>query len=688
VRRVTEAQAPTPPVAERRPHVLSIHGDERVDDWYWLRDRDDPATLAYLEAENAYTDAMLAHTEPLQQRLFEEFKARIQETDESPPVFHGGHWYSSRMVEGLEYAIHGRRTGTLDAEEQVLLDENELAAGKEYFDLRAFEPSPDHRLLAYGVNYDGSDNTDLRFRDLERKRDLDDVVPDVTWNVCWASDNRTVFYTARDAALRPHQVWRHRLGDPIERATLVFEEPDERFRVGVERSKSGEYLMIGTRSSLTTEVHFLRADDPEGEWQVVEPRQTGVEYLVEHQGDRFLIVTNADGAVNFKLMAASPDAPGREHWTELLAHRDDARLHGVDVFRDWVVLVEHANAVPRLRVMDPATGEVRELDVPEEVSSTELGPNPEYDRSILRFEYESMVTPRTTYDEDLATGERTLVKQVPVLGGYDPADYVTERQWATAGDGERIPLSVVRRRSTALDGQAPGVLYGYGSYEVTIDPAFSHFVLSLLDRGFVYVIAHIRGGGELGRRWYDDGKFLAKKNTFSDFIAAAEHVRSNGTMGRVVAMGGSAGGLLMGTVVNERPELFDGVLALVPFVDVVTTMLDETIPLTVGEFEEWGNPKEPEFYAAMKAYSPYDNVVAQDYPPMLVTTGLNDTRVAFWEPAKWVAKLRTLKTNPEAPLLLKTELGAGHGGPSGRYNAWRERALWYAFVLDCVGLTD
>jgi oligopeptidase B len=662
-----------------------MHGDERIDDWYWLRDRDDPATLAYLEAENAYTEAMTAGTKALQETLFQEFKSRIQETDESPPVFHGGHWYSERMVEGLEYAIHARRTGSIDAGEDVLLDENELAAGKDYFDLRAFKPSPDHRLAAYGVNFDGSDNTDLRFRDLERKRDLDDVVPDVTGNVAWASDNATVFYAARDAALRPHQIWRHRLGDPIERATLVFQEDDERFRVHVDRTKTGAYLLISSESALTTEVRYLRADDPEGEFHVIEPRRTGHEYGVNHHGDRFLVTTNSGGAVNFKLMEVPVDDPGEANWRELVAHRDDARLLGTDVLRDWIVLVEQSDAVPKLRVMRAATGELRELEVPEEVSSTELGPNPEFDRSILRFEYESMVTPRTTYDEDLETGERTLVKQVPVLGGYDPEVYVTAREWATAPDGTRVPLSVVRRRDTPVDGTAPGMLYGYGSYEITIDPAFSHFVLSLLDRGFVYAIAHIRGGGELGRRWYDDGKFLRKRNTFTDFIACAEQLR--GSVGKLVAMGGSAGGLLMGAVINERPDLFDGVLALVPFVDVVTTMLDETIPLTVGEFEEWGNPKDPEYYAYMKSYSPYDNVTAQAYPPMLVTTGLNDTRVAFWEPAKWVAKLRTMKTD-DAPLLLKTELGAGHGGPSGRYNAWRERAFWYAFALSCAGVTE
>ncbi len=643
--------------------------------------------LEYLAAENAYTEAMTEHLVPLQETLFQEIKARVQETDETPPVFWGGHWYYVRMVEGLEYAIRCRRTGTIDAPEQVLLDENELAAGNDYFDLRAFRPSPDHRLAAYGVNYDGSDNTDIRFRDLEAKRDLDDVIPDVTANVVWASDNRTVFYAARDAALRPHQIWRHRLGDPIGQAKLIYQEDDERFRVGISRSKSGAYLFLATASSLTSEVRYLDAAEPEGEFLLVEPRQTGVEYDVDHHGDRFLITTNADDAVNFKLVETPVATPGRAYWADLVAHREDARLFGVEVLRDWIVLAEQANAVPRLRVMRATTNEIRELEVPEEVSSTELGANPEFDRSVLRFEYESMITPRTTYDEDLEAGTRVLVKQVPVLGGYDPTDYVTERRWATASDGVKVPMSLVYRKGTPLDGTSPGMLYGYGSYEASMDPGFSHILLSLLDRGFVYAIAHIRGGGEMGRRWYDDGKFLAKRNTFGDFIACAEEFISSGCTSaeRLVAMGGSAGGLLMGAVINERPDLFTGVLALVPFVDVVTTMLDETIPLTVGEFEEWGNPKDAEYYTYMKSYSPYDNVEAKAYPSMLVTTGLNDTRVAFWEPAKWVAKLRTTKTDAN-PLLLKTEMGAGHGGPSGRYSAWRERAFWYAFALDCVGL--
>jgi oligopeptidase B len=685
----TDSPTTTPPVAARRPRTLTTHGDERVDDWYWLRDRDDPAVIAYLEAENAYMEGVTAHLGPLRERLFDEFKSRIQETDESPPVFHGGHWYYMRTVEGLEYAIWCRKTGTLEADEQVLVDENELAAGNDYFALRGLTPSPDHTLAAYGVNFDGSDNTDIRFRELDRKRDLEDVIPAVTGNIVWASDNQTVFYVARDAALRPHQVWRHRLGDRIDDAVLVYQEDDERFRVGVTRSKSGGFLFIDVASSVTSEVRVLEADNPTGEFRLVEPRQDQLLYSLDHHGDRFLVVTNAEGAVNFKLMEAPVSDPGASNWRDLIEHRDDVRLHEINVFRDWIVLAEQADAVPRVRVMNAASGEIREVDVPEEVSSTFVGENPEFNRSVLRFEYESMVTPHSTFDLDLDTWERTLIKREPVLGGFDSADYQSERQWASAPDGTRVPISVVYKKGTPLDGTAPAMLYGYGSYEATIDPFFSPFLLSLLDRGFVYAVAHIRGGGEMGRRWYEDGKFLRKRNTFTDFIASAEHLIAERytSADRLVAMGGSAGGLLMGAVINERPDLFKGVLALVPFVDVVTTMLDETIPLTVGEFEEWGNPSEPDFYYYMKSYSPYDNVEAKAYPAMLVTTGLNDTRVAFWEPAKWVSKLRTLKTDDNL-LVLKTELGAGHGGPSGRYNAWRERALFYAFALDSVGITD
>ena len=683
-----------PPVAARRPHKLETHGDVRVDDWYWLRERENPEVIAYLEAENAYTDEQTAHLDGLRETLFQEFKARIQETDETPPVFWGGHWYSTRTVEGLEYEIHVRRTGAIDAPEDVLLDENELAAGKDFFELRAFQVSPDHRRLAYGVNYDGSDDCDILFRDIERKRDTDDVVSGTHGDIEWANDNRTVFYVTVDPALRPHQVWRRRLagvdGEPSEDAVLIFEEPDERFRVHLARSRSDRFLFLSVDSSTSNETWYLDANTPDGEFTLVEPRRPDLLYTVSHHEDRFLITTNEGGAVNFKLCEARLDATGIDNWRELVAHRRDARLLSASAFKDFVVLSERSSGIRKLRLM--RGDDITDMEQPEEVSVAHLGDNPEYETKTLRYGYTSMVTPHSIYDLDVESGTRTLVKQDPVLGGFDSANYHTERLWATAEDGAQVPISIVYRTDKvgdARDGSHPCLLYGYGSYEASMDPSFSPFVVSLLDRGVVYAIAHPRGGGEMGRYWYEDGKFLNKRNTFTDFIAAGDHMVSEGwtSRERMVAMGGSAGGLLMGAVVNMRPDLFGaGVLALVPFVDVVTTMLDETIPLTVPEFEEWGNPKEPAFYDYMKSYSPYDNVEAKDYPPLFVTTGINDTRVAYWEPAKWVAKLRVTKTD-DNPLLLKTELGAGHHGPSGRYGEWRERALWYAWALDRLGLS-
>jgi oligopeptidase B len=669
---------------------LEMHGDAREDDWYWLRDRDDPKVLEYLEAENAYTDAQTAHLAPLREALFQEFKARIQETDETPPVFWHGHWYSTRTVEGLEYEIHCRRTGSVDAPEDVLLDENELAAGKEFFELRAFAVSPSHELVAYGVNFDGTDFCDLRFRDLAKKRDLDDVIANTAGDVEWADDDRTVFYVQVDPALRPHQLWRYRLGDP-ESHTLIFEEPDERYRVRIEKTQDEAYLVLASVSATTSEVRVLPAGDPTGDFRLIEARREGHRYFVEHHPALgFLFVTNIDGAVNYELRVAPDDAPEAGNWKVLVAHRDDVRLHQPEVFKDHIVLAERANAVRRLRVMSVADpDDVHEIAQPEEVSTALPGDNPEFDSTTLRYEYSSLVTPESVYDYDLRTRQRTLVKQQPVRGGFDSANYRTERAWATAADGALVPMSIVYRADVERSAGTPTVLYGYGSYELSVDPDFSPFLVSMLDRGVQYVLAHPRGGGEMGRRWYEQGKFLEKRNTFGDFIACADHLVQQGwtSPGRIVAMGGSAGGLLMGAVVNERPELWAGVLALVPFVDVVTTMLDETIPLTVPEFEEWGNPKDPEFYAYMKSYSPYDNVAAKDYPPMLVTTGINDTRVAYWEPAKWVAKLRVTKTDGN-PLLLKTELSAGHHGPSGRYGEWRERAFWYAWILDQLGLAE
>ena len=690
----------TAPVPESRPQVISAHGDDRVDEWYWLRDKDDPTVIAHLEAENAYTEAMTARTEGLRQALYEEIVGRIQETDLTVPVRRADWWYYSRTVEGLQYPIHCRKPAPagagrqlderpVDAEsipgdEAVILDQNVLAEGHDFLALGAFEVSPDHRLLAYSTDTTGGERYGLRFVHLGTGALLDDVVEDTYYGVAWSADSGTVFYTRPDHAMRPYQLWRHRLGTPAEDDVCVLTEEDERFFVGVDRTKDGAFVVCEIASKVTTEVRVLAAADPTGEWRVVEPRRQGVEYSLEHHRNRFLIVTN-DGAVNFKLVEAPEDEPGRANWSEVVGHRPDVKLDGVDVFADFVVLFERFEAATRLRVM---TGDgAFEVDVPEAVSSVWALANPEYEDHVLRFGYTSLVTPQTVFDYDMASRQRRLLKQQPVLGGYDPARFVTERLWADTEDGARVPVSVVRRRDVALDGRAPALLYGYGSYEISTDPYFSPFRLSLLERGFVFAIAHVRGGGEMGRLWYEDGKMLRKANTFSDFVAAARLLVAGGYTSpqRLAARGGSAGGLLMGAVLNAAPKLFGAVVAEVPFVDCLSTILDESLPLTVIEWEEWGNPvADAEAYRYIKSYSPYDNVADRPYPAILATAGLNDPRVGYWEPAKWVAKLRRHSTSGR-PILLKTELGAGHRGPSGRYDAWRDEAFVLGFVIDALG---
>jgi oligopeptidase B len=680
-------------MAPRRPHVLRAHGDERVDEWYWMRDRDDPDVIMYLEAENQYAKEALAHTEELQERIFEEITNRIQQTDVSAPARRGRWDYFSRTIEGLQYPIHGRRpAGAAPGEtEVVLLDENAVAGDSAFFSLGAFAISANQRLLAYSTDYSGSERYELRFRDIERGVDLTDVVPDTYYGTAWANDDRTVFYTRPDDAMRPWQVWRHELGTPAEHDVLVYQEDDERYFVDVERTRTGNYLLITSHSKVTTEVRFVSADAPTETPRVVAQRRPGVEYLVEHHrsrtdGDRFYIVTNDDGAENFKLMLTPVDSPGREHWREVVAHRSDVRLDAVDAFAGHLVLSERADALEQLRVLRLADGEQHVIEQPEPVYSAGVGPNLEFETNTLRYVYTSLATPTSSYDYDLDTRAITLVKRQPVLGGYDPSQYRTERLWATAPDGARVPISVVARADIARDANAPALLYGYGSYEASIEPAFSPIRLSLLERGWVYAIAHIRGGGEMGRAWYEGGKLLEKQHTFDDFIASAEHLIAQRytSPARLAARGASAGGLLMGAVVNRRPDLFRAVVAQVPFVDALTTILDETLPLTVTEWDEWGNPVEDaDVYRYMKSYSPYDNVTAQKYPAILVTGGLNDSRVSYWEPAKWVAKLRATRTD-DGLIVLKTEMGAGHGGPSGRYDAWRDEALVLGFLIDQV----
>jgi oligopeptidase B len=693
-------------------------GDERVDPWYWLRDRDDPEVLAYLEAENLFTREALAHLAPLRAELFDEIIGRVQETDTTAPVRRGEFEYFTRTIEGLQYGVHCRRParraqlpdplaspGTLPGE-TVVLDENERASGHDYFSVGDLAISPDQRLAAYSTDVDGSERYDLRFRVIGAESDgrdddspveLADVVPDVYYGVAWANDNATLFYTRPDDAMRPWQIWRHRVGTPASDDVLVFQEDDDRFYVGVARTRSGRLVVITSASKVTSEVWLVDADAPESAPTLVEAREQGHEYHVEHHvgagGNRLLVLSNADGAENFALFVTPVASPGRASWRVVLPHRVDTRLDDVDAFARFLVVSERGEAVERLRVLDlDGDGTVVDdhvVGMPEDVYSAWLGANPEYETSTVRYQYSSLVTPASAYDYDPAARTATLVKRQPVLG-YEPERYESRRAWATASDGVRIPISIVYRRDPRAGRPNPLLLYGYGSYEVSIDPTFSASRVSLLDRGVVFAIAHVRGGGELGRRWYDDGKLLHKTNTFDDFTACADYLVNEGwtTPSRLAARGGSAGGLLMGAVANLRPDLFGAIVAEVPFVDCLTTILDESLPLTITEWEEWGDPvHDPAVYTYMKSYSPYDNVVEQDYPAMLVTGGLNDPRVQYWEPAKWVAKLRATKTDDQL-LVLKMEMGAGHSGPSGRYDAWRDESFVLAFLLDRLGASS
>jgi oligopeptidase B len=678
----------SPPVAKRVPTERTRHGETVVDEYAWLRDRDDPDTLAYLEAENAYTADVMAPTKALQEDLFTEIRSRIQETDLSVPVRKGDWWYYTRTEEGRQYPIHCRsRTESGDGE-VVMLDQNAVAGESEFLAVGAFDVTPDARLLAYSTDFAGSELHTMRFRDLGTGEDLADELPDTYYGSAWAADSTTFFYVRPDAAMRPYQLWRHRLGTPADADVLVHEEVDERFFLSVGTTKDERYVVLHLGSKVTDEVHVLPADDPTGAFTVVEPRQQDVEYSLEHWRDRFYIVTNVDGAEDFKLVEAPDSSPGRASWRDVVPSRPGTTLTGIDVFADHLILFERAEGLRRIRVRDQASGDEHVIEQPEAVSTSSGGANPEFDSGVLRYGYTSMVTPSSVYDYDLRTRERTLKKRQPVLGDYDPDEYATERIWATADDGTRVPMSLVYRRGRPRDGSAPALLYGYGSYEASMDPGFSSLRLSLLDRGFVFAIAHIRGGGELGRAWYRSGKLLEKRNTFTDFVACARHLVDDGwtSAAQLAIRGGSAGGLLVGAVVNLAPEAFGAAVAEVPFVDALNTILDPSLPLTVMEWEEWGNPVESaEVYRYMRSYAPYENVEAKAYPPLLVTAGLNDPRVSYWEPAKWVARMRATKVG-DSRLLLKTEMGAGHMGPSGRYDAWKDEAFVYAFVLDTLGV--
>jgi oligopeptidase B len=684
------------------------HGDTVVDEYAWLADKENPETIAYLEAENAYTEEATAHLAELRKRIFEEIKERTLETDLSVPVRKGDWWHYSRTVEGQQYAIRCRRAvadGEIDPPstdgsalpgEEILLDGNAMAEGHDFFAMGTYDVSPDDRLLAYSTDYDGSERFTLRIKDLATGRELDDEVPGTFYGSAWALDGAALYYLTVDEAWRPHRVWRHKVGTSAADDVIVFEEPDDRFWVSVSTTRTDRYVVIDVNSKLTSEVLVIDAADPAGIPQVIRVRTQGVEYSIEHQilesGDRFLILhndANRGGGPNFAVSSASVLRP--EEWRELIPHRDDTRLLGIDAFAGNLVVSQRHNVLAGLRVYPVATngelGEGHDIEFSEPIYTAEPGPNAEYNTHLFRLEYTSLVTPNTVYDYDLRSHELLLRKRQPVLGGYDPADYEQYREWATAPDGVQVPISIVCRKGTVQDGSAPCLLYGYGSYEASMDPAFSIPRLPLVDRGFVYAIAHVRGGGEMGRRWYDDGKMLTKKNTFTDFVACARHmVQARWTStNRLVAQGGSAGGLLMGAAVNLAPDAFAAVVAQVPFVDALNSILDPSLPLTVVEWEEWGDPlHDPQVYAYMKSYTPYENIQARPYPAMFVETSLNDTRVLYHEPAKWVARLRATTTG-DRPLLLKTQMGAGHGGRSGRYDRWEQLAFAQAWIIDIVG---
>ena len=670
------------PIAEKRPHVLSMHGDRRVDDYYWLRDRDDPQVIAHLEAENAYTAAMMQHTEALQTALYDEMLARIQETDLSVPYRKGDYYYYSRTEAGKAYPIYCRKQGSLDAAEEILLDQNELAAEHEFFTLGALAISPNHQILAYSTDTMGSERYILHFLNLTTRQLYPEAIPETYYGVVWGNDNQTVFYTQLDAANRPFKLLRHQLGSAIADDILVFHEPDDSYFLGVGKTRSEAYILLELGSKVTSEVHFLDANQPTGNFQVIQPRSPGIEYTVEHHSTVFYITTNED-ALNFKLMKAPVSSPAKQHWEPVIPHREDVLLEGVSAFTNHLVIYEREAGLPTVRIRQLSTGEEHAIAFPDATYSVGEDANPEFDTTILRYSYTSLVTPRSVFDYHLDSREQELKKETPVLGGYDRQHYASDRLMATATDGTKVPISIVYKKGIERNGTNPLLLTGYGSYGYSYDPGFSSGRLSLLDRGAVVAIAHIRGGSEVGRRWYEDGKFLKKTNTFTDFIACAEHLIEQGwtSADHLAISGGSAGGLLMGAVINLRPDLFHAVVADVPFVDVVTTILDDSLPLSILEREEWGDPNDKLYYDYIKAYSPYDNVEAKAYPNLLITGGLNDSRVSYWEPAKWTAKLRALKTNTNT-LLLKTNMGAGHGGASGRYESLKEGAFEYAFLLD------
>ena len=681
--------APVPPVAKQEPYQLVMHGDTRIDPYYWMNQRDADEVIAYLNAENDYTNAVMESTQKLQEKLFEEIKGRIKEQDESVPYFENGYFYYTRYDEGKEYPIYCRKKDSLESEEEIMLDVNALAEGYAYFSVRGVNVSPNNQIVAYGVDTVSRRQYSIYFKNLVNGDFLNSMVSNTTGSVAWANDNKTIFYTVIDESLRPHKIFRHSIDNPsTDKDDLVYEEKDETFRAFVYNSKSKAYIYFGSSSTLTSEFSFLDANNPYGKLKLIQPREKGLEYSVSHFEDKFYITTNLN-AINFRLMETPVNRTEKKYWKEVIPHREDVLLSGVEIFKDYLVVDERQGGLKNLRVINLKTKEEHYLDFGEEVYSAWISINPEFNTNLLRYSYTSLTTPFSTYDYNMDTRESILLKQTEVLGDFSPDNYETKRYWVKADDGVEVPISLVYRKGLVLNGNNPALIYAYGSYGFSTDPYFSSSRLSILDRGFVFAIAHVRGGQELGRQWYEDGKLLKKMNTYTDFIACSQFLidQKYTSADKLFAMGGSAGGLLMGAIANMRSDLYKGIIAQVPFVDVVTTMLDSSIPLTTSEYDEWGNPNDTEYYFYMKSYSPYDQVSAQNYPNMLVTTGYHDSQVQYFEPAKWVARLREMKTDDNL-LLFKIDMEAGHGGASGRFKSLRDVAFEYAFMFKLLGIKE
>jgi oligopeptidase B len=677
---------PQPPVAKKVPKVTDIHGQKLVDNYFWFREKKNPEVAVYLEAENAYADAVMKPTVPLQKKLYDEMVSRIKETDVEVPYKQGEYFYYTRTEAGKQYPIRCRKKGSLDAPEEIVIDLNELAKGQTFMALGAYEVSGQSDLLAYSTDNTGFRQYALAVKDLRTGKLLPDHV-EKTGSVVWANDNKTLFYTVEDAAKRQYRLYRHTVGTtgPDD---LVYEEKDERFEIGAGKTRSKAYIFLISGSHTTSEARYIPADQPTAEWKVLEPRKQDVEYYPDHNGDFFYIRVNDTGR-NFRLVKAPVSEPGSKHWQEVIPHRPDVMLDDTDFFKNYYITYERQYGLPQISVTGLPSGKSRRIEFPEPAYRTSPYINREFDTTKFLYSYQSFITPPSVFEYDMADASSTLLKQREIPGGYDRTRYQVEQIYATASDGVKVPISVVHQKGVKLDGAGPLFLYAYGSYGLPIDISFSSNIFSLVDRGVVYAIAHIRGGGELGKPWHDDGRMMQKKNTFTDFVTCAEYLvtKGYGSKDKLVIEGGSAGGLLMGAVTNMRPDLFHAVVTLVPFVDVINTMLDESLPLTVGEFEEWGNPKEKPAFSYMYSYSPYDNVAAKAYPNMLVKTSFNDSQVMYWEPTKYVAKLRSLKTDHNV-LLLKTNMGAGHGSASGRYDRLKEVAFDYAFILTQMGIAN